>query len=107
MRLDHGLDEAQAESQPALGPVLLTLFSLGSAWVVTQLTASVASRNILYATVGTAVVGVVALGSAGVTKGFSSLQALLGVAAVFGAAQQVVTQFLDKRAGEIVSTTSS
>src|SRR2546430_2667390 len=32
----------------------------------------------------TAVVGVVALGSAGVTKGFSSLQALLGVAAVFG-----------------------
>jgi len=46
-------------AQPALGPVLLTLFSLGSAWVVTQLTASVASRNILYATMGTAVVGVV------------------------------------------------
>jgi peptide/nickel transport system permease protein len=46
-------------ARPALGPVLLTLFSLGSAYAVTQLTAGVARRNILYATSGTAVVGVV------------------------------------------------
>ena len=46
-------------ARPALGPVLLTLFSLGSAYAVTQLTAGVARRNILYATLGTAVVGVV------------------------------------------------
>jgi hypothetical protein len=30
------------------------------------------------------------------------MQALAGVALVFGAAQQAVTQFLDKRAGQII-----
>jgi len=52
----------------------------------------------------TAVVGVVATGSAGLSKGYASLEALVGVAVVFGAAQQVVTQFLDKRAGQIVDS---
>jgi peptide/nickel transport system permease protein len=46
-------------AQPALGPVLLTLLSVGSALFVTELTAAVGQRNILYATVGTAIVGVV------------------------------------------------
>src|SRR4051794_34697583 len=43
-------------AQPALGPVLLTLLSVGSALFVTELTAAVGQRNILYATVGTAIV---------------------------------------------------
>ncbi len=46
-------------ARPALGPVLLTLLSVGSAVAVTQLTAGVERRNVLYATVGTALVGVV------------------------------------------------
>lgn len=50
----------------------------------------------------TAVVGVVAIGTAGVSKGYASLGALIGVAVIFGAGQQAVTQFLDKRAGQIV-----
>ncbi len=45
-------------ARPALGPVLLTLFSVGSALAVTQLMTGVARRNILYATVGTALIGV-------------------------------------------------
>jgi hypothetical protein len=52
----------------------------------------------------TAVVGVIAIGNAGVTSGFASLESLLGVAVIFGAGQQAVTQFLDKRAGEIISS---
>jgi hypothetical protein len=54
----------------------------------------------------TALVGVVVIGSSGVTKGFSSMESLLGVAIVFGAAQQAVTQYLDKRAGQILSGSS-
>jgi hypothetical protein len=51
----------------------------------------------------TALVGVIVTGSAGVTSGFGSLQALIGIAVVFGAAQQAVTQYLDRRAGQIIS----
>ena len=50
----------------------------------------------------TAIVGVIVTGSAGVTTGYASMQALAGVALVFGAAQQGVTQFLDKRADKIL-----
>jgi hypothetical protein len=50
----------------------------------------------------TAVIGVIVIGNTGVS-GFESVQALVGVAVVFGAAQQVVTQFLDRRAGELVA----
>jgi len=50
----------------------------------------------------TAVVGVIVTGSAGVTTGYASMQALAGVALVFGAAQQAVTQFLDRRADQIL-----
>jgi type IV secretory pathway VirB2 component (pilin) len=52
----------------------------------------------------TAVVGVIAIGSTGVTNGFASLQALVGIAIIFGAGQQAVTQFLDKRAGKIIDS---
>jgi hypothetical protein len=52
----------------------------------------------------TALVGVVAIGTGGVTAGFTSLQAMIAIAIVFGAAQQAVTQFLDKRAGEIIDS---
>ncbi|HEY1652837.1 MAG TPA: hypothetical protein VGG09_13210 [Acidimicrobiales bacterium] len=55
----------------------------------------------------TALVGVIATGSAGVTNGFASLEALVGVAVVFGAAQQAVTQYLDKRATQIISSKPS
>jgi hypothetical protein len=55
----------------------------------------------------TAMVGVVVIGSTGVTTGFASLQALIGVAVVFGAGQQAVTQFLDKRAGQLVAQAGS
>lgn len=51
----------------------------------------------------TALVGVVVVGSTSVTSGFSSMQALIGVAVVFGAGQQTITQFLDKRAGQLVA----
>jgi hypothetical protein len=51
-----------------------------------------------------ALVGVVVIGNTGVASGFASLQSLLGVAIVFGAGQQAVTQFLDKRAGEIIAS---
>lgn len=51
----------------------------------------------------TAMVGVVVIGSTGVTTGFASMQALLGIAIAFGAGQQTITQFLDKRAGALVS----
>ena len=51
-----------------------------------------------------ALVGVVAIGNTGLASGFASLQSLLGVAIVFGAGQQAVTQFLDKRAGEIIAS---
>jgi hypothetical protein len=47
-------------------------------------------------------VGVIVTGSAGVTTGYASMQALAGVALVFGAAQQAVTQFLDRRADQIL-----
>ncbi|MCU1452843.1 MAG: hypothetical protein JWN46_989 [Acidimicrobiales bacterium] len=50
----------------------------------------------------TAIVGVVVTGSSGVTNGYGSLQSLIGVAVVFGASQQAVTQFLDKRATAII-----
>jgi len=50
----------------------------------------------------TALVGVVAIGADGVTKGFTSLQSLITTAIIFGAGQQLVTRFLDKRAGEII-----
>jgi hypothetical protein len=49
-------------------------------------------------------VGVVVIGNSGLANGFASLQPLLGVAIVFGAGQQAVTQFLDKRAGEIIAS---
>jgi hypothetical protein len=52
----------------------------------------------------TAVVGVIVTGSAGVTTGYASMQALAGVALVFGAAQQAVTQFLDRRADQIIES---
>jgi hypothetical protein len=55
----------------------------------------------------TALVGVIATGSAGVTNGFASLEALVGVAVVFGASQQVVTQYLDKRATQIIDSKPS
>jgi len=51
----------------------------------------------------TAMIGVVAIGSTGVTTGFASMQALIGVAIVFGSGQQAITQFLDKRAGQLVT----
>lgn len=51
----------------------------------------------------TALSGVIVLDSASVTNGFGSLEALLGAAIVFGAAQQVVTQYLDRRAGKLLS----
>lgn len=54
-----------------------------------------------------ALVGVIAIGNPGVSDGFSSLSTLLGVATVFGAGQQAVTRFLDKRAGQIVASTPS
>jgi hypothetical protein len=59
---------------------------------------------VLKAVVGslTAVVGVIVTGSAGVTSGYANIEALVGVAVVFGAGQQAVTQFLDKRAGQLV-----
>jgi len=50
-----------------------------------------------------ALVGVIVIGPSGVTQGFASLQSLIGTAVVFGAGQQLVTQFLDKRAGQIIS----
>jgi len=51
----------------------------------------------------TAIVGVVVIGSAGITVGIASMQALIGIAVVFGAGQQAITQFLDKRAGELIA----
>jgi hypothetical protein len=53
----------------------------------------------------TGLVGVVVTGRAGVTTGFTSLQALIAVGIVFGAAQQAITQYLDKRAGQIIEST--
>jgi peptide/nickel transport system permease protein len=55
----YSLSASSWFARPALGPVLLTLFSVGTAYAVAQLTSSVARRNILYVTVATAVVGVV------------------------------------------------
>ena len=52
----------------------------------------------------TALVGVIAIGTGGVTNGFSSLQSLVTIGIVFGAGQQAVTQFLDKRAGKIIDS---
>jgi hypothetical protein len=52
----------------------------------------------------TALVGVIVTGSAGVTNGYASLGALIGIAVVFGASQQAVTQYLDKRAGQIIDS---
>lgn len=52
----------------------------------------------------TAFVGVLLAGSTtGITTGFTSLPAMLAASAAFGAGQQVVTQFLDRRAGQIAS----
>ena len=55
----------------------------------------------------TAILGVIAIGNAGVTNGFDSLQSLIGVGVIFGAGQQAVTQFLDKRASEIIASAPS
>jgi hypothetical protein len=52
-----------------------------------------------------ALVGVIAIGNPGVSDGFTSLSTLLGVAIIFGAGQQAVTRFLDRRAGEIIAST--
>lgn len=52
----------------------------------------------------TGLVGVIAIGTGGVTSGFTSLQALIAIAIVFGAGQQAVTQFLDNRAGKIIES---
>lgn len=52
----------------------------------------------------TGLVGVIAIGTGGVTKGFTSLQAFVAIAIIFGASQQAVTQFLDKRAGKIIDS---
>ncbi len=53
----------------------------------------------------TATVGVIAIGNTGIAKnGFTSLQALLGVAVIFGAGQQAVTRFLDERAQKILAS---
>ena len=51
----------------------------------------------------TGLVGVIVTGTTGATGGFTSLGAMLGIATVFGAAQQSLTGFLDKRAGQIVA----
>jgi glucan phosphoethanolaminetransferase (alkaline phosphatase superfamily) len=51
----------------------------------------------------TATVGVVLLAGATSSKGFNNLAALLGAAAAFGAAQQVVTRMLDDRANSLIS----
>ena len=50
----------------------------------------------------TALVGVIIVGTTSVSKGFGSVEALLGVAAAFGAAQHVVTRLLDRRANDII-----
>ena len=55
----------------------------------------------------TVIVGVIAIGNAGVTNGFDSLQSLIGVDVIVGAGQQAVTQFLDKRAGKIIDAAPS
>jgi hypothetical protein len=52
----------------------------------------------------TAIVGVIAIGNAGVSNGFTSLQALLGVAIIFGSGQQAVTHYLDTRAQKIITS---
>jgi hypothetical protein len=52
----------------------------------------------------TATVGVIVIGGASVTTGFQSLPALIGAAVVFGAAQQALTQFLDKRAASLIDS---
>jgi hypothetical protein len=66
-------------------------------------------QAILKVTAGalTGLVGVIVIGSSGVTNGFSSLEALVGTAVVFGASQQAVTQFLDKRAQQIIDSAPS
>jgi hypothetical protein len=50
----------------------------------------------------TALVGVIIVGTTSVSKGFGSVEALLGVAAAFGAAQHAVTRLLDRRANDII-----
>jgi hypothetical protein len=55
----------------------------------------------------TALVGVIVIGTTGLNDGFSSLTSLIGVAIVFGAGQQAITQFLDKRAGTIIAQINS
>jgi hypothetical protein len=52
----------------------------------------------------TALVGVIVIGSSGVTNGLSSMQSLAGVALAFGAGQQTITRFLDKRAVELTTS---
>lgn len=52
----------------------------------------------------TALVVVIVIGGNGVTQGFASFQSLVGTAIIFGAGQQAITQFLDKRAGQIVAS---
>ena len=52
----------------------------------------------------TAVIGVVLIGGTDVTTGPRSLEALLGLATAFGAAQQAVTQYLDRKAGKIIES---
>jgi len=50
-----------------------------------------------------AVAGVLLIGNTGVSEGFPSLQALLGIATVFGAGQQAITRYLDKRAIDLAA----
>jgi hypothetical protein len=55
----------------------------------------------------TALVGVIIIGTTSVSKGFGSVEALLGVAAAFGAAQHVVTRLLDRQAADIIERSPS
>ena len=52
----------------------------------------------------TGVIGVVLTDGTTITKGSNTVAALLTVATVFGAAQQAITQYLDRRAGEIIKS---
>jgi hypothetical protein len=51
----------------------------------------------------TALIGVIVVGTSGVTQGFASVASLIGLAVVFGAGQQAVTQLLDKRANTSIA----
>ena len=55
----------------------------------------------------TAMIGAIFFGGTTVTKGFQSLPALVAAAIAFGASQQAVTQFLDKRATTLIASRPS